>query len=288
MARFHPIRSLFSGDIALIMAVMGLQSTSARCPCYKCLMILNDLRKRYRFKSAESRDVIKMDGQAELVQSAKEVTVMKKLAQQNDSVIAQRLWNISLNQICVPILHIILGITKKIFDVMVLELQQIDNTSNDFLEMKHVSDNLNYFVSSENAKTNQISSRLEGIEKQHDNATKAYRDAMMDSNMDCNNYNVKEMENNVQQLTAEKKDLKNVKITRKKRDTIVKAVKAVLVDMKTFSKSRMGNCERLIERMISESPINCKHNPYYSGSFNGNDCLRLVENMDYVFDELKK
>ena len=50
----------------------------------------------------------------------------------------------------------------------------------------------------------------------------------------------------------------------------------------------MGDCEQLLEHMISESPINCKHNPYYGGLFNGNDCIQLVHNMDFVISKLEE
>ncbi len=53
---------------------------------------------------------------------------MKKKAQQNESVFDKQIWNIEFQQICAPILHIILGITKKIFDVMISEVQDVDNT----------------------------------------------------------------------------------------------------------------------------------------------------------------
>ena len=48
----------------------------------------------------------------------------------------------------------------------------------------------------------------------------------------------------------------------------------------------MGPCEQVVEQLIRELPIKCKHNPYYAGSFNGNDCIRLVENMDFILDSL--
>ena len=50
--KFHPVQSLLSGDIALLMIVLGIQSTSATCPCYRCLIKLNQLRTRERFGGA--------------------------------------------------------------------------------------------------------------------------------------------------------------------------------------------------------------------------------------------
>ena len=67
----------------------------------------------------------------------------------------------------------------------------------------------------------------------------------------------------------------------------VKGVKAVLAELKAFMKKKMGPCKCMIERLITKSPINCKHNPYYAGSFNGNDCIWLVENASFIFDSLE-
>ena len=62
----------------------------------------------------------------------------------------------------------------------------------------------------------------------------------------------------------------------------VKGVKSVLNELKAFMKTNMGFCEPMIERLITEAFINCKNNPYYAGSFNGNDCIRLVENASFI------
>ena len=67
----------------------------------------------------------------------------------------------------------------------------------------------------------------------------------------------------------------------------MKGVKAVLAELKAFMKKKMSPCKCMIERLITKSPINCKHNPYYAGSFNGNDCIWLVENASFIFDSLE-
>jgi hypothetical protein len=45
-----------------------------------------------------------------------------------------------------------------------------------------------------------------------------------------------------------------------------------------------GKYESVLEACISTDPINVKHNPFYSGSFNGNDCQRLMHNFELLFD----
>lgn len=62
-------------------------------------------------------------------------------------------------------------------------------------------------------------------------------------------------------------------------------LEAVLGDINQYLKLRRGKYERVLERVI-ETVINCKHNPFYGGSFNGNDCFRLLHNNDLLFDAL--
>ena len=153
-ATFYPIRSLFCGDIQLIMNVMGLQGTSSTCPCYRCIIKLANLRNRQTFDGAENRIEERIDAQALRVQAGSTVKEMKKLSQQNESVIESRIWKLGFNQICVPILHVILGITKKLFDVMIAEPQDQDDTCPQRADLKSAFDVLDYLVASRTKKKN--------------------------------------------------------------------------------------------------------------------------------------
>jgi hypothetical protein len=42
----------------------------------------------------------------------------------------------------------------------------------------------------------------------------------------------------------------------------------------------------MLESVISNTPISAKHNPFYKGAFNGNDCFRLIANHDLIFKTL--
>ena len=110
--QFYTIQSLFCGEIHLTMNILGLQLTSAGCPCYWCVVQLNDLQNCIRYIGAQCRTVEKIGEQARIVQASRTVKEMKKKAQENESVIEKRIWNIDFQQICAPILYIILGITK--------------------------------------------------------------------------------------------------------------------------------------------------------------------------------
>ena len=52
-------------------------------------------------------------------------------------------------------------------------------------------------------------------------------------------------------------------------------------------RTRRGRHEQTLERLIGTPPINAKHNPFYGGSFNGNDCFRLLQNHGLIVDCLR-
>ena len=107
--------------------------------------------------------------------------------------------------------------------------------------MKHVSDNLNYLISYEDTKTNKISSWLEDIEQQHHDTTIFYYNEIITNNMDYNHDLMKELKESVSQLSLEKKQPMIVKSEQK--NTIVKAVKVILGDIKTFPKVDWGSLD---------------------------------------------
>lgn len=62
----------------------------------------------------------------------------------------------------------------------------------------------------------------------------------------------------------------------------------IVDDVNAYLKHSRGKYEGLLEKIISSPPIKAKHNPFYNGSFNGNDCFRLLENVDLTFEQLTK
>jgi hypothetical protein len=55
-----------------------------------------------------------------------------------------------------------------------------------------------------------------------------------------------------------------------------------------YLKKNQRRYESELERLISNSPIAAKHNPFYEGAFNGNDCFRLIENHELICKMLKE
>jgi len=79
------------------------------------------------------------------------------------------------------------------------------------------------------------------------------------------------------------KECTDIKSQKDKRGCL--CLEAVIGDINQYLKLRCGKYERVLEHVI-ETVINCKHNPFYGGSFNGNDCFRLLHNNDLLFDAL--
>eukprot|EP00590_Aulacoseira_subarctica_P003858 CAMPEP_0172421018 /NCGR_PEP_ID=MMETSP1064-20121228/7305_1 /TAXON_ID=202472 /ORGANISM="Aulacoseira subarctica , Strain CCAP 1002/5" /LENGTH=390 /DNA_ID=CAMNT_0013161213 /DNA_START=695 /DNA_END=1864 /DNA_ORIENTATION=- len=75
---------------------------------------------------------------------------------------------------------------------------------------------------------------------------------------------------------------KKKKVNNKEIDFYATLVK----DLNDFIKLKQGPMERSLEWVISNHPISAKHNPYFGGSFNGNDCNRLLENVQSIFNAL--
>ena len=133
---------------------------------------------------------------------------MKERAQQNESVIEKRMWNIDLNQICVPILHVILGITKKLFDIMITALQNKDDTCAEQTDFKHVIDILNFYVSSREEWKKKVDTRLKMVEKDYDDAKNDYSDAMLLNVSNDYGLLVREKHNIFVRVTSELKSVK--------------------------------------------------------------------------------
>ena len=69
---------------------------------------------------------------------------------------------------------------------------------------------------------------------------------------------------------------------------LVTALVNTVEEINTYLAHNRGKYESIIEQVIGSAPINAKHNPFYNGSFNGNDCQRLLHNYNILFEELRK
>ena len=67
---------------------------------------------------------------------------------------------------------------------------------------------------------------------------------------------------------------------------MVSKLTEIVDDINAYLKHTRGTYEGLLEKIISLAPIRAKHNPFYNGSFNGNDCFRLLKNVKLIFEQL--
>jgi hypothetical protein len=73
------------------------------------------------------------------------------------------------------------------------------------------------------------------------------------------------------------------------KDTTVKDVlDKVVEDINTYPFHSRGCYKASLEKTISNQPIKAKHNTFYSGAFNGNDCFRLMKKNELLFRKLRK
>lgn len=61
---------------------------------------------------------------------------------------------------------------------------------------------------------------------------------------------------------------------------------AIVNEVTEFLQVKQGPMEHALEYVISVYLISAKHNPYCGGSFNGNDCMHILENIPLLFQSL--
>jgi hypothetical protein len=277
------------GDIKFINTFLGLQSCSASFPCNLCLIARATLKEH--LKNMESADP-RTKGQHNLnlkeAQKADSVAKQKERAKTNNSVICEPLIPADQDQVLLAVLHIILGITKKIWDLLVLEVQSVDDEGDNGQHklLIQVRDMLL-------AEADCMDTESEAIRAQYVEADKNRGDAwrMLSEERLKEPYNASE----VVRLTAIHKETNNVAKEMKKvmneanKDKMTQlAIVSAVKEINTYMKDCHGKFESVLENVIGLAPILAWHNPFYSGSFNGNDCLRLMRNHELLFEKLRK
>lgn len=286
VVKSHKVHSVLSGDIAFICNIVGTQGCSASYPCYMCKVKLSDLRRR-NSHVGEPRIMNEISSQATIVQSEKNVTLKKKKAIQNDSVLNFPLFDLQISQIMIPVLHIVLGIVKKMWDNLLKEIQALDGTEKEQVNFKRVMDLICVMIE---ANKKDLVSKEEDVklhEESLQNTIDDYHFALQECAFDHENESIKAFKSNINEM---KEVVNESKLLAESAAKIIPATNTALDDLmkgvESFSRKKMGKGESIIEGMISEPPINCKHNPYYNQCFNGADAIRLVENMEIILREL--
>jgi hypothetical protein len=177
----------------------------------------------------------------------------------------------------IPVLHLILGIVKKLWDNLVSCIHDIEcKNCKEISMLMDAHENLACHVSNLIEKKEIAVAELKSAEKQRKDTYKILMDAKMQQPPVSNEEEAKLKR---QYMVA----LQRQKVATELRKQInVKAIdsySALVKDMASFLKTKQGPIERALEWSICNYPISAKHNPYYGGAFNGNDCMRLLANV---------
>ena len=280
------LHTMFSGDIMYIHTILGLMTASSTYPCFNCLMHKNEIENgachcpEHLLRTKENhKSNLKsvMDG----TDTYKE---RKKKATSNGSVINPMLIPIPFAQIATPVLHILLGIVKKLWDNLIEDIQKIDHK--DDPNRTHLRQLLCII-------TDHIEF-LESLQKQHKNVTKDTEDRRKKA-CDLHMEEKRKAEPDANHLNSLSEEYSLALHEKKEAEAAKSAVdfsglpalENIAGEIREHLSRKMGQGERALEHTIAESPISAKHNPFYGGSFNGNDCIRLVANHTLLFEALR-
>jgi hypothetical protein len=129
------IHLVLNADLEFLHTVLGLQSCSATYPCCLCLVRLDELRQDRSIGCGLLRNTDQMKEHLQEVNKGCSVAQKKKYAQKNGSVIREALIPISLDQIMLPILHIILGVVRKLWDNLVADIHDVESNWSQEIKM---------------------------------------------------------------------------------------------------------------------------------------------------------
>lgn len=108
---------ILNADLEFIHTVLGLQSCSSSYPCCLCLVKLKELRRDRSVNCGALRTWNQMLIHLEEVNKGTSL---------NGSVIREALIPINLNRVMLPILHIILGTVKKLWDNLIEDIHALE------------------------------------------------------------------------------------------------------------------------------------------------------------------
>ena len=287
LQRTKKLHVVLGGDIEFLNTVLGLQSCSASFPCNLCLVAHATLKERLKnMQSADPRTTDQHKHNLEEVLKEETVKMKKEHVKTNQSVIREPLIPADPDRVLLAVLHIILGTTKKIWDILVLEVQKVDDEEDNGQHklLTHIRDIL--IVEADHLDTEQEAIRAQFVEAEKNklDAWKLVGDERLKEP-----YNVAE----VVRMTAIHKDACNIMRQRKKDQqafdkTAHLSILSAVNEINMYLKGCHRKYESVLKKVIGLAPILARHNPFYSGSFNGNDCFCLMKNYELLFQKLQK
>jgi hypothetical protein len=263
---------ILNADLEFIHTVLGLQSCSSSYPCCLCLVKLEELRRDRSIHCGALRTRDQMLLQLEAVNKGDSLAQKKKIAQRNGSVIREALIPINLDRVMLPILHLIEDIHK-------MEQKECPEVC----MMLEARDNLSRHTSILVEVKEQVFNDFSIADKQRQETLKLYNEARkITPPLPAQELRRIEVQYDYMKMKAKDAEEKKKAINSKE----INCYAAIVKEINEFLRVKQGPMERALEYVISIYPISAKHNPYYGGSFNGNDCMRILENVTLLFQSL--
>jgi hypothetical protein len=123
----------------------------------------------------------------------------------------------------------------------------------------------------------QVYNNFSTLEQQCKETSRLYTDAKNQSSSTIELPSIQVLKELLHLKTKEPEERKKI-INAKEIDFYATLVK----DVTNFLWQKQGPIERALEYFISAYPISVKHNRYYGSNFNGNDCIRMLENIPLI------
>jgi hypothetical protein len=281
----YKLHTCLGGDIEFLGMVLGVQGSSATFPCYFCEVTKKILEKRsFTMDGIPRRSKKRMEVQFAKVKMKTTTKKRKEEAKKNGSVLREPLIPVDVSRVLLSPLHIILGITKKIWDELILEIQNVDGAESNRCALDEIRDLITGQVAFLEAETKRDEENLERAVKEKKkaweslSAARSSTSATFQDEVDC------------REQHAEKcKTEKEIRLEMASRDkTLLSSLKNLVKDLNSYLKMKRGTFEHALEELLKESPFKVRHNPFYGGAFNGNDCFRLVTNYSLMFLRLRE
>ena len=285
--RDYELHCILGGDIRFINLVTGLQTCSATYPCYRCLVCQNIFKARTtQGHNAALRDQATHARHLSNVLQHDAISQRKNAAKTNGSTIRKALIPVHFSRIELAVLHIVIGIVKKMWDELIKELQGVEEGTKHHIVLRELRERLLIHEArlqeEENVAIMEASKaetkRQEAFERLKVEREENKRSKTISKNIAGLRFHHQD----IARICKEKKEsLKNID---KKRRL---AIASLVEDINCHLQTHRGPLEHALETVIGQSPISAKHNPFYGGSFNGNDCFRIIENYSLLFVALR-
>jgi hypothetical protein len=291
----YNLHSFLGGDYEFLHTVLGLQNCSATNPCYLCLVQLNQLRepkKDYNQGDIEMRTSTKRDEFLAAVDKVQTIREKKLLAPRNGSQIRKPLVPANYSQVLPAVLHIILGVVMTAWNNLVKDCQKVDGNdkANERRALIKCRDYLVLFLAKHDEEKQDLQSAVEEtikVKKQAWERVIALRIETSGDQLNEVKQNAATAHKEASAAANKAKIALDARFSKQVKE-MVDAIASMVDDITGYLDGVRGKYESVLELIISMSPINAKHNPFYSGSFNGNDCFRLIENYMELFKALRE